>query len=118
MAYHISFPPQSNRASWLFVGLITDYDDNPIDLTGCSILFHIRGDDNWPYPGLTASTDAGNLTIVALGTFQWFFTRDEMQSLQAVQYPTGLTLTNDDGTQTVQISTGPLNIYDGVVPPI
>jgi hypothetical protein len=39
-----------------------------------------------------------------------------MQGLKPVQYQTGLTLTNDDGTQTVQLSTGPLNIYDGVVP--
>jgi hypothetical protein len=27
-----------------------------------------------------------------------------------------LTLTNDDGTQTVQLSVGPLPIIDGVVP--
>ncbi len=116
MSYQITFPPQSNRASWVFVGQITDLDDNPIDLTNCSLLFHVSCDPYWPYPGLTASTDNGKLTIVDLGTFRWFFTRSDMQGLQPVQYQTGLTITNDDGTQTVQLSTGPLAIYDGVVP--
>lgn len=114
--YHITFPPQSNRASWLFVGQITDYDDNLIDLTDCSLVFHIQCDPHWPYPGLTASTDNGKLTVVGLGTFRWFFTLDDMQGLYPVQYQTGLTVTNDDGTQTVQLATGPLAIYDGVVP--
>jgi hypothetical protein len=116
MAYHITFPPQSNRASWVFVGQITDMDDNPIDLTGCSLLFHVSCDPYWPYPGLTASTANGKLTIVDLGTFRWFFTLGDMQGLQPVQYQTGLTITNDDDTQTMQLSTGPLVIYDGVVP--
>jgi hypothetical protein len=118
MAYHITFPPQSNRASWIFTVLLTDYDDNPLDLTGCSALFHINGDNAWPYPGLTASTDNGRLTFPDTGIIRWFFTRDDMQSLQPIQYPTGLTLTNDDGSQTLQLSTGPLAIYDGVVPAI
>jgi hypothetical protein len=116
--YHIQFPPQSNRASWLFVGQITDWDDNPIDLTGCSLLFHVQATDEFPYPGLTASTANGRLTIVGLGTFRWFFTLADMQGLNPIQYQTGLTLTNDDGSQTVQLATGPLAIYDGVVPPI
>jgi hypothetical protein len=39
-----------------------------------------------------------------------------MSQLCQGQYDTGLTLTNDDGTQTVQLSVGPLSIVDGVVP--
>jgi hypothetical protein len=80
--YHVSFPPQSNRASWLFTGLITDLDDIPIDLSLCSLVFQIsprRGDDHdYGYSGvpsgsgsLMASTANGKLTIVDLGTFQW-----------------------------------------------
>jgi hypothetical protein len=120
--YHIQFPPQSNRASWVFVGLITDLDGNPIDLTDCSIVFQISNnteinDYSHPYPaGLTASTDNGKLTIVDLGTFRWFFTRDDMQGLCAGQHQTGLVITNDDGTQDIQLSVGPLPIVDGVVP--
>jgi len=111
--YQITFPPQSNRASWVFIGLVTDLDDNPIDLSACSLVFVIR-DRNGKV--LEASTDNGKLTIVGLGTFRWFFTLQDMQGLCAAQCDTGLTLTNDDGTQTVQLSVGPLNIVDGVVP--
>jgi hypothetical protein len=65
---------------------------------------------------LLASTGNGKITIVDLGTFRWFFTLDEMRGLEAGTYDTGLTLTNDDGTQTLQLSVGPLPIVDGVVP--
>jgi hypothetical protein len=112
--YEITFPPQSNRASWLFVGVISDLDDNPIDLSACSLVFAIR--DKNGGQKLLASTDNGKLTIVDLGTFRWFFTVEDMRSLCAEQHDTGLTLTNDDGTQTRQFSVGPLVIVDGVVP--
>jgi hypothetical protein len=39
-----------------------------------------------------------------------------MHGLEPGTYDTGLTLTNDDGTQTIQLSVGPLPIVDGVVP--
>ena len=67
---------------------------------------------NW----LVASTDNGKITYVDIGTFRWFFTKDEMGSLCAETYDTGLTLTNDDGTQTIQLSVGPLPIIDGNMP--
>jgi hypothetical protein len=115
--YHVTFPPQSNRASWVFVGLITDLDDNPIDISACKLVFQVSGGVNRsPQGRLTASTDNGKLTVIDLGKFQWSFTREEMGSLCAGQFDTGLTLTNDDGTQTVQLLVGPLPIVDGVVP--
>lgn len=111
--YHITFPQQSNRASWVFIGLITDLDDNPIDLSACSMLFYARS----PNGGcLEASTDNGKLTVLDLGIFRWFFTVQDMQGLCSGTCDTGFTLTNDDGTQTVQFSVGPLAIVDGVVP--
>ena len=120
--YQVTFPPQSNRASWVFIGLISDLDNNPIDLTGCSMVFQIspprregRYTDSSANGSLTASTDNGKLTFVDTGTFRWFFTLDDMRSLCPGTYDTGLTLTNDDGTQTVQLSVGPLAIVDGVV---
>lgn len=112
--YQVTFPPQSNRASWVFIGLVTDLNDQPIDLTGCKLVFQIRDPNGGA--GLMASTDNGKLTIVDLGTFRWFFTLQDMQALRAGQYNTGLALTNDDGTQTVQLSIGPLAIVDGEVP--
>ena len=39
--YQITFPPQSNRASWIFIGMVTDLDDNPIDLSLCSLVFQV-----------------------------------------------------------------------------
>ena len=127
--YQVTFPPQSNRASWVFIGLISDLDNNPIDLTGCSMVFQISPprssgsggygdyyDGNTAQGALSASTDNGKITFVDIGTFRWFFTLDDMRSLCPGTYATGLTLTNDDGTQTVQLSVGPLAIVDGVVP--
>ena len=116
--YQVTFAEQSNRASWVFIGIITDLDDNPIDLSLCSMVFAVR--DKSGCQRLEASTTIGGgngkLTIIDLGTFRWFFTRQEMSSLRPEQHDTGLTLTNDDGTQTVQLSIGPLAIIDGVVP--
>jgi hypothetical protein len=111
--YHITFPDQSNRASWLFIGMITDLDDAPIDISLCSMVFDIRDRNG---QRLEASTANGKLTVIALGTFRWFFTLDEMKRLCPGQCDTGFTLMNDDGTQTVQLSVGPVNIVDGVVP--
>lgn len=114
--YHVTFPEQSNRASWVFIGLVTDLDDNPIDLSACSMVFQISGGVNKPQTGgLVASTYNGKLTFIDIGKFRWFFTLEEMGGLCAGQYDTGLTLTNDDGSQTVQLSVGPLNIVEGVV---
>jgi hypothetical protein len=39
-----------------------------------------------------------------------------MHGLEAGTFNTGLTLTNNDGTQTIQLSVGPLPIVDGIVP--
>ena len=115
--YHVQFPPQSNRASWVFIGLVTDLDDNPIDLSLCPMVFVVR-DKNGRVLEASTTLGGGNgkLTIVALGTFRWFFTLQDMQGFCPGQCDTGLTLTNDDGTQTVQLSVGPLPIVDGVVP--
>jgi hypothetical protein len=111
--YHVTFPQRSNRASWAFTGLITDLDDNPIDLSACSLVFQVG--DRHERSQLTASTANGKITIVALGIFRVFFTLAEMKGLCTGTYQTGLTVTNDDGTQTEQLTVGPLPIIDGVV---
>ena len=111
--YQITFPPQSNRASWVFIGMVTDLDDNPIDLSLCRMVFALRDRNG---RSLLADTDDSTLTIVGLGTFRWFFTLEQMQGFCPGHCDTGLTLWNDDRTQTIQLSVGPLNIVDGVVP--
>jgi hypothetical protein len=109
--YHITFPQQSNAASWPLVGLITDLDDNPLDLTGMSLVFNIV--DKNGASVLQASTANGKITIVDVGMFRWFFTLADMQSLCANTYQTGLTLTTADQSQTVQLTVGPLPIISG-----
>lgn len=117
MSYLIQFPPLSNRASWPFVGQLTDLNDEPLDIVGFSMVFAIRDKSGLL---LVASTDNGALTILGAeypGMFRWNFTLDQMSGLCAKTYDTGLTLTVPDGSQTVQLSVGPLPIYDGIVPP-
>lgn len=113
--YHIAFPTQSNRASWTRSILVTDFDDNPIDLTGCSIVIAVS--DHCGVQRLVASTDNGKITIVDLGIFQWFFGSDEMRGLCLGTYDTGMVLwRDDDPSDKRQLSIGPLPIIDGVVP--
>ena len=113
--YEVNFPPQSNQASWIFIGMVTDLEDKPIDISACSMVFAIR-EKKQRGARLIASTDNGKIVYPSLGVFRWFFTEGEMSGLYAGTYDTGLTLTNDDGTQTVQLLVGPLPIVDGVVP--
>jgi hypothetical protein len=128
--YHITFPQRSNRASWIFVGQITDLNDNPLDLTNLSLEFAVRarrgmlagygiygefGLQDCVGPTLVASTDNGKLTIIGLGLFRWAFTLDDMRTLPRGTYDTGLTMADANG-QTVQLGVGPLAIIDGVVP--
>jgi hypothetical protein len=112
--YHVMFPTRTNRASWVFIGLVTDQDDNPIDLSTFSLVFQVN--DKNGCPRLTASTANGKLTIIGLGMFQVFFTVTDMRALCANTYQTGLTVTNADGSQTEQLSVGPVPVIDGVVP--
>jgi hypothetical protein len=112
--YQVSFPPQSNRASWVFIGEITDLDNDPINLTDCLMTFQIS--DRQGVMRLVASTNNGKIVYIDVGKFRWFFTVAEMHNLEPGTYNTGLTLVNDDGTQTIQLSVGPLPIVDGVVP--
>ena len=110
----LAFRAQSNRASWRDGGLVTDIDDNPIDIANYPIVFEIADDGN---PVMTASTANGKITIVATGVFQWFFTVTDMRGLwEAKTYQIGITITSPDGTETQQLAVGYLPIVDGIVP--
>ena len=111
--YHAQFPPRSNRASWRFTGLVTDLDDNPIDLSTCSLVFQVN--DKNGCPRLTASTVNGKLTLLGIGIIQVFFTVTDMRGLCTGTYQTGLTVTNDDGSQTEQLTVGTVPVVAGVV---
>jgi hypothetical protein len=112
--YHIAFPQRSNRASWIFVGQITDLKGNLLDLSNLTLEFAIR-DPRHHSPVLEANTGNGKLTVIGLGLFRWAFTLDDMRCLHRGTYDTGMTMADVNG-QTVQLSVGPLAIIDGVVP--
>jgi hypothetical protein len=110
--YRISIPAQSNSASWAFTGLITDLDDNPIDLTGLTLVFSIN--DKRGCQRLVATTADGSITISSLvGQFRWFFTLQQMQTLGVGTYSCGMTIQTADTTQTVQFFVGTLPIISG-----
>ena len=113
--YDVTFPPQSNQASWVFIGMVTDMSGQPIDISACSMVFAARAKKTSSQL-LLASTANGKITYPSLGVFRWFFTEGEMNGLAPGTYDTGLSLTNDDDTQTVQLSVGSLPIVDGIVP--
>jgi hypothetical protein len=111
--YQITFPATSNRATWIFTGQISDANTNePLDLTGLSFVFEVRE------PGgcqkLLATTDNGKFAVIDTGIFRWEFSKEEMRSLCAGSYDTGMTMANAD--QTTQLSVGPLPIIDGNTP--
>jgi hypothetical protein len=111
--YHITFPQQSNRAGWIFVGQISDLNDNLLDLSSLSLEFAVRDKDGCQR--LFASTDNGKMTVIGLGLFRWAFTKNEMRGLCRGTYDTGMTMA-DANDQTVQLSVGPLPIIDGNTP--
>jgi hypothetical protein len=113
--YRISLPAQSNRASWAFTGIITDLDDNPIDLTGLTLVFSIF--DKRGCPRLSAQTTDGSITLIGLGQFRWFFTLQQMMTLGRDTYPVGMTMQTADQSQTIQLFTGYLPIIGGNMPP-
>ena len=115
--YRIKLPEQSNRASWMFTGLICDINDNPIDLTGMTLQFSVR--DKRGAPRLCAQNHRWiGMTIIGLGTFQWFFTLQQMSSLGVGTYGVGMTMQTADLTQTIQVFIGYLPIIDGNMPPM
>jgi len=78
--YDVTFPPQSNQASWVFIGRITDMEDNLIDISACSMVFAARAKKTSSQL-LLASTANGKITYPSLGIFRWFFTEGEMNGL-------------------------------------
>lgn len=113
--YRVNFPAQSNRASWTFTGIITDLDDNPIDLTGLALVFSII--DKRGCPRLLAQTADGSITLLSLGQFRWFFTLQQMSTLGVGTYPCGMTLQSVDQIETVPVFVGYLPIIGGNMPP-
>lgn len=112
--YQISFPPTSNRGTWIFTGQINDANSpfDLLDLSDLTLVFAVY--DEFRCQKLLATTDNGKLTIISTGIFQWEFAESEMAVLCAGTYNTGMTMASAD--QIEQLSVGPLPIVEGNVP--
>lgn len=113
--YTGSLDPVSNRAGWTFIREVVDSDanDEPIDLSNCSITFEVR-DPECRRTILSGTTDNGKVTVIDTGVFQAAFTAEDMRSLCAKQYEVGCTITNG-AEQPAQFIIGELPVLDGVV---
>lgn len=126
-----AFPAISNRQSFVdAVELISDDDDTPIDLTGCTIQVAIRAQfapylyDYGRWPGtntgwtsgarLLATTADGSITIPDLGVFVFQFTEAQIASLCPGLYDIACNIARDG--EAAQLILGQLPILDGVVP--
>lgn len=103
----------SNRATFQTERQLIDTETNqPIDLTGATIVFEIRRKDGCG-PLLLATTENGKILFADSYTYQVTFSRDEMKTLCAETYDVGLTATRGDFTS--QIIVGSLPVLDGDV---
>lgn len=112
----------SNRSDWQWSRQIIDDDTNePIDLTGASIVLEIRekadneqiGSPAWPAATLSATTANGKITLIDTGTFQAWFPLTDMQTLCAGYYDVGCTVTVNG--LTTQLMAAELPVVDGIV---
>lgn len=118
----------SNRADWQEVVVLTDLDtDELIDISQCRITMTVvrrpsnpnsYGDGYYDGPpsdygiALQGSTDTGEITLIADGTFQWSYPKDRMASLCQGEYQVGVRLSQDE--RTVQLIIGTVNIDEGI----
>lgn len=107
-AYDIEFPPVINSAIWLFEGgahLAETSED--LDVTAFDWTFEIL-DPVSRLPRLTASNKNGQFRSEEPGKFEFYFSREEMETLDPQTYPTRLVMA--DGEDTAELSVSPLQV--------
>ena len=131
----VLFPAVTNRESFSPIFALNDEDTGDLlDLTGCTIQIEIRraapagyntsgygngynevGAVDMPGPTLAASIGNG-ITILDTGTFQLFFTEQQMRSLYADTYSIACTISDSDTPPNVrQLFLGRLPVLNGMV---
>lgn len=112
--FDATLEPVSNRADWIETIELVDDDTGEIitDLSGVSVALQVRARDCCS-PILSASSDAGTITIGEGGIIQWHFTKTQMGGLCAGVYDIGITVTRDGITEQELIGTMP--VLEGVV---
>lgn len=107
----IKFAPHSNRADFSESWQALDENNDPIDLTGATIVF--RAQDKNSSDVLSGSTTGGEITI-STTTFTLAFAVADVSDIDPGEYEVGCTIEIDDFV--TQFFVGTLPIVDGVVP--
>lgn len=103
----------SNRETWTVPVEVMDTDNVAVDITGATIVVAVTkpGDGS---ATLTAEVGDGvTITNATGGVFEWTFSVDDMNELDAGTYNIGVTITIDDVT--TQLISGFVPVLDGVV---
>jgi hypothetical protein len=124
------FDPISNKADWIQTVLLTDAETGaPFDLTAMSaieiaVVYPGNAGNASGYGsgigianavGLQGSLADGTITLVAPGTFQFWFKNPAMRALQPQTYDVGLTLTEAATGIVVQLFIMQASIVEGFV---
>lgn len=106
--------PVSNRETWTGSYEVSDAETGDlIDLsTATEITIEVRAPTTGS-PEFTLSLTGGDITIAALGVFEWRAEASAMRSLCAKTYEIGCTI--EIGDDTVQLIVGRLPVIDGIV---
>jgi hypothetical protein len=126
--YYGNFSVASNRADWMVVCALTDDQTGDyIDISGCRITITVVKRQRNPnayadgyYYGniipadvmIQGSTDTGEITIPAMGTFQWLFPAATMNGLPQGEYQIGVRCGQND--RIVQLIKGTVHIEEGI----
>jgi hypothetical protein len=111
MAYTINFT-QSNQEDWgFFIQAKSTIDGSDIDFTDAEINVAVRDPDGCHL--LTGSTLDGRVTLPQTTVVKVLFPETSMSQFCAGTYRVGATFTLNGST--IQLLTGNLAIYDGIV---
>lgn len=100
----------SNRETYIQDMQVLDENDDPIDVTGATIVFEMRERTDTSAV-LSADTDDG--ITISTTTFTIRFEVDDVRDLEAGEYEVGITIEMDGDT--TQLVAGSISVVDGVV---
>jgi hypothetical protein len=105
--------PTSTRQDWDFIfQFVDDHTDEPLDLTGASVLVELR-DRLGGQTVVSVSTTGGGISIIDTGTIEILVPAATMRALRADMYEIGGTYTLNGATR--QFVIGLLPVLDGIV---
>jgi hypothetical protein len=109
--YQGSLAPVSNRENWTVTSPLIDDNGDEVTLTDAEFYLFVCRQGCPTTPVLSASTDAGTITLPTSTTFEWDFSPDDMAVLCAGTYDVFLRVTIDDVT--TQILSATMQVVEG-----